>query len=108
PDPLMGAAETDLAAGHPAEARQWLAGLRPEDLNAFQRMRAQLLQAEILLAEERPVEALQSLPLTVELRPVPELAPRAEADRAQVLFRLGDVVGATRTLVAREKLLADP
>jgi outer membrane PBP1 activator LpoA protein len=108
PDSLMSAAETDLAGGHPAEARQWLAGLRPEDLDAFQRMRAQLLQAEILLAEERPVEALQSLPLTVELRPVPELAPRAEADRAQVLFRLGDVVGATRTLVAREKLLTDP
>jgi len=108
PDSLMSAAEADLAGGHPAEARQWMSGVRPEDLNAFQRMRAQLLQAEILLAEARPVEALQSLPLAVELRAVPELAPRAEADRAHVLFRLGDVVGGARTLVAREKLLADP
>ena len=108
PDSLLGAAEADLAGGHPAEARQWLTGLQPDELDAVQRMRAQLLQAEILLAEDRPVEALQSLPLAVELRAVPQLAPRAEADRAQVLFRLGDVVGATRTLVAREKLLADP
>ncbi len=108
PDSVLRAAETDLAGGHPGDARQWLSGLRPEALNPAQRVRAQLLQAEILLAEDRPVEALQALPLAAELRAQPQFAPRAEADRGLVLFRLGDVVGATRTLVAREKLLTDP
>ncbi len=108
PDSVLGAAEADLASGNPGDARQWLSGLRPEQLDPAQRLRAQLLQAEILLAEDRPVEALQALPLTAELRAQPQLAPRAEADRAHILFRLGDAVGATRTLVAREKLLADP
>jgi len=108
PDSVLGAAEADLAGGHPEDARRWLSGLPPEQLDPAQRLRAQLLQAEILLAEDRPVEALQALPLTTELRAQPQLAPRAEADRANVLFRLGDAVGATRTLVAREKLLTDP
>lgn len=108
PDSLMSAAEADLAGGSPADARQWLSGIPPEQMDAAQRLRAQLLQAEILLAKDRPVEALQALPLAVELRAQPQLAPRAEADRAQALFRLGDAVGATRTLVAREKLLTDP
>jgi outer membrane PBP1 activator LpoA protein len=108
PDSVLSAAEADLAGGHPDDARQWLSGLRPEQLDAAQRLRAQLLQAEILLAEDRPVEALQALPLTTELRAQPQLALRAETDRANVLFRLGDAVGATRTLVAREKLLTDP
>ncbi|MGH8443420.1 MAG: penicillin-binding protein activator [Nevskiaceae bacterium] len=108
PDSLLGAAEADLASGQPDDARQWLLGLKPEQLDAAQKARARLLQVEILLAEDRPIEALQMLPLAGELKGMPELALRAEADRAQVLFRLGDVVGATRTLVAREKMLTDP
>jgi len=104
---LLAAAETDLAGGHPGDARQWLLGIRPEQLDEVQRKRVQLLQAEILLAEDRPVEALQALPAAGVLRDPPELALRAEADRAQVLFRMGDAAGATRTLVAREKLLTD-
>jgi len=105
---LLTAAETDLASGHPGDARQWLLGILPDRMTPPQRLRVQLVQAEILLAEGRPVEALQSLPITVELRDQPELALRAEADRAQVLFAMGDAVGAARTLVEREKLLADP
>ncbi|MGQ0586048.1 MAG: penicillin-binding protein activator [Gammaproteobacteria bacterium] len=108
PDSLLGAAEADLAGGHPDDARRWLGSLKPEQLDAPQQARARLLQVEILLAEDRPIEALQLLPLAGELKGMPGLALRAEADRAQVLFRLGDVVGATRTLVAREKLLSDP
>ena len=105
---LMAAAEADLASGDPADARQWLAGLRAETLDPQLRARLRLLQAEILLAEGKAIEALQGLPLATELKAWPELALRAEADRALVLFRIGDTVGATRTLVAREKALADP
>jgi len=105
---LMAAAETDLASGAPDDARQWLTGVRSEALDPAQRARLRLLRAEILLAEDRPIEALQALPLAVELRDWPELMLRGEADRAQVLFRIGDTVGATRMLVAREKALADP
>jgi outer membrane PBP1 activator LpoA protein len=105
---LMAAAEADLAAGDLADARLWLGGLRPEALDAPQRARLRLLQAELLLAEDEPIEALQALPLAAEVRAWPELGLRLEADRAQVLFRIGDIVGATRTLVAREKTLTDP
>lgn len=105
---LLTAAEADLASGHPGDARNWLAGIRPEQMDETQRARTQLIQAEILLAEDRPVEALQALPLQGTLRAPTDLILRAEADRAQILFRMGDAVGATRTLVAREKLTADP
>jgi outer membrane PBP1 activator LpoA protein len=105
---LMAAAEADLAAGDPADARQWLGGLRPDALDPAQRARLRLLRAELLLAEDEPIEALQALPLAAELKAWPELGLRLEADRAQVLFRIGDIVGATRTLVAREKALTDP
>jgi len=105
---LMAAAEADLASGDPADARQWLAGVRPESLDPRQRAQLRLLQAEILLAEGAAIDALQGLPLATELKAWPDLALRAEADRALVLFRIGDTVGATRTLVAREKALADP
>ena len=105
---LMTAAEADLAAGDAGDARQWLAGVRSDALDAPQRARLRLLQAEILLAEQKPIEALQALPIPAELRSWPELALREQADRARVLFRIGDVVSGTRTLVAREKMLADP
>jgi uncharacterized protein len=105
---LMAAAEADLATGEPADARQWLAGIRADSLDSRQRARLRLLQVEILLAEDQPIEALQQLPLALELKAWPELMLRAEADRARVLFRIGDVVGGTRTLVAREKMLGDP
>ena len=105
---LLSAAEADLASGHPGDARNWLMGIRPDQFDEAQRLRAQLLQAEILLAEDKPVEALQMLPVAGALRDHPALGLRAEADRAQALFRMGDAVGATRTLVVREKLLADP
>lgn len=105
---LLAAAEADLAGGHPGDARNWILGIRPDTMNPTQRLRFQLLQAEILLAEDRPVEALQALPPAPLPRDQPELALRAEADRGQILFRMGDAVGATRTLVLREKLLTDP
>lgn len=104
---VMAAAEADLAAGDPADARQWLAAVKQDALEPPQRARLRLLQAEILLAEDEPIEALQALPLASELRAWPELARREEADRARVLFRIGDTVGATRLLVAREKSLSD-
>jgi outer membrane PBP1 activator LpoA protein len=104
---LMVAAETDLASGDPDDARQWLAGLRPEALEPRERARLRLLQAELLLAEGKAIDALQALPLAAEVSAWPDLALRLEADRAQVLFRIGDTVGATRTLVAREKALTD-
>ena len=107
-DALMAAAEADLAAGDAADARQWLAGVRVDTLDARERARLRLLQAEILLAEQRPIEALQALPIPAELTSWPELARREQADRGRVLFRIGDVVGGTRTLVARENMLADP
>jgi hypothetical protein len=105
---LFSAAEADLAAGHPGDARNWVLGIKTDTLDETRRLRLQLLQAEILLAEDNPVEALQMLPAAGAFAAAPELAPRAEADRAQILFRMGDAIGATRTLVAREKLLVDP
>jgi hypothetical protein len=107
-DALMAAAEADLAAGDAADARQWLAGVRVDTLDAHERARLRLLQAEILLAEQKPIDALQALPIPAELKPWPELALREQADRGRVLFRIGDVVGGTRTLVARERMLTDP
>lgn len=106
PDSLLSAAEADLASGHPGDARNWLLGLKPDTLDEAQRLRVRLVQAEIALAEDQPIEALQALPLAEELKAQTVLAKRGEADRAQVLFRMGDAIGATRTLVARDKLLS--
>lgn len=104
---LMGAAEQELTEGHPDAARATLADIAAAQLDAHQRTRLSLLQAEIALAEDKPVLALQALPSAADLKLSP-LASRAEADRAQALFKLGDAIGATQALVARERLLPNP
>src|SRR5689334_15420811 len=96
---LLAAAEADLAAGDPADARQWLAGIKADTLDAAQRARVRVVQAEVLLAEDQAIEALEMLPPPAELRALPELTLRAEAARGRAQFRIGDAVGATRTLV---------
>ncbi len=105
---LLAAAEADLASGDPTDARQWLAGIKADTLDTAQRARVRVVQAEVLIAEGQAIEALEMLPSPAELRDRAELALRGEAVRGRAQFRIGDVVGATRTLVAREKLLTDP
>ena len=105
---LLAAAEADLAAGDPADARQWLAGIKADTLDAAQHAHVRVVQAEVLLAEDQAIEALEMLPPPAELRAMPDLTLRAEAARGRAQFRIGDAVGGTRTLVAREKLLSDP
>jgi len=104
---LLTAAEAALAQGEAADARaQWQA-VAPDRLDAEQQIRYRLVQAELLLAEEKPVEALQVLPTAAEVRK-PALAVRLEGDRAGALFKMGDPIGATRAMVQRERLLEDP
>jgi outer membrane PBP1 activator LpoA protein len=107
PDAAFAAAETALAGGRPDEARAVIAGAGAASLDTAQRVRLVLIQAEIALAEDRPVEALQALPAAGDV-PDPALAIRAEGDRAQALFRTGDAIGAAQALVQREHLMTDP
>lgn len=104
---LLTAAEQELAAGRASAARTTLGDLAPAQLDTRQHLRLALLSAEIALAEDKPVVALQALPTAAELKGSP-FAPRAEADRAQALFRMGDAIGGTQALVQRERLLPDP
>ena len=104
---LLAVAETELAAGDPDDARNVLSGIALDKLDALQKIRYALVQAEILLAEDKPVEALQALPPGAQIRDA-NLAVRAAGDRASALFRMGDAIGATQAMVAREKLLGDP
>lgn len=104
---LMAAAEAELAQGDAAGARARLQGVAPDQLEGTQPLRFQLLQAELLLAEDKPIEALQLLPPPGQVAD-PALAVRLEGDRAGALFRMGDAVGATRSMVRREGLIEDP
>lgn len=103
---LLRAADHEIAEGRADAARAALAGIDVTSLDPLQRTRLALLEAEIALAEDKPVIALQALPSAAELRLSP-LAARAEADRANALYRMGDAIGATQVLVARERLMPD-
>ena len=100
-------AEEQLAGGDLDDARLELKQVPESQLSELQRAYRQILQAELALAEGRPLIALQTLPKPGTLRD-PSLALRAEEDRAQALFRIGDTVGAVQVLLQREKLLSDP
>lgn len=104
---LLSAAEAELARGDADDARAQLQGIAPDGLDPAQQLRYRLVQAELLLAEQKPIEALQLLPPAGELRD-PVFAARVESDRAAALFKMGDAVGATQAMVLRERLLDDP
>lgn len=106
-DALLTSAEQHLAQGQAAEARATLGSLALNRLDANQDLRRQLIQAEVELAQDHPVEALQVLPSSEHIRDQ-LLAVRAEGDRAGALFRMGDAVGATQAMLQRERLLTDP
>lgn len=97
--------EAEAAANNPARAEQLLSTLPSSALDSTQRMRAQILRAEITLARALPEAALRMLPATSA--DVPQFAPRIERLRAQALFATGDAAGAVRALVARERYLRD-
>lgn len=101
------AAETELQRSDTADAAQALAPLAGAPLDALQRIRYQLLHAELALAESKPLVALQVLPPAGQIRDA-SLALRAEQSRAQALFQMGDAVSATQVLVQCERLIADP
>lgn len=103
---LLNAAEAELAQDDARDARTLLLGISAARLTAPQQLRLRLVQAEIALAEDHPVVALQALPAPGQVRE-PALAARVESDRAAALFRMGDAVGATQALVQRERLLPD-
>ena len=100
-------AETELRHNDIEDAAQALAPLADVPLDVTQRLHYQLLQAELALAEEKPLAALQALPPAGQIRDA-TLALRAEQNRAQALFLMGDAVGATQVLVQRERLTSDP
>jgi hypothetical protein len=104
---LLQQAEEELARRDIDDARAALSGVAPAKLTPDQRTRWQVVQAEVALAEDQAVVALQTLPPPGQVRD-PALAARAQAVRAEALFRTGDAVGGTQALVARERLLADP
>lgn len=104
---LLANAEAELAQGDAADARAQLQGVAQDRLEPAQQLRFQLLQAELLLAEDKPIEALQALPAASQVRE-PALAVRLEGARAGALFRMGDSIGAARAMVQRERLLEDP
>jgi outer membrane PBP1 activator LpoA protein len=103
---LLNAAEAELAQGDVEDARAQLQGIAQDRLDAQQQLRLQVVQAEIALALNQPVEALQLLPSATQAQD-PRLALRIEGDRAAALFKMGDPVGGTRTLVQRERWLPD-
>lgn len=100
-------AESEMRRSDPGDAAQALAPLADAPLDPLQRIRYQLLRAELALAEQKPLLALQTLPAAGQIRD-PALALRAEHSRAQALFQMGDAVSATQVLVQREQLSADP
>lgn len=106
-DQQLSAAERELEQSDPEDARAALRGIEPQRLDARQKLRYQLLQADIALTEDKPLVAQQMVPPAESIRDA-ELAIRAEAIRARALFRMGDAVAATEALLRRERLLTDP
>ena len=104
---LLSAAEAELASGAADDARARLRGIAPDGLDPAQQLRYRLVRAEIALAEQRPIEALQLLPPAGEVRDA-AFAARIEGDRAGALFKMDDAVGATQAMLLRERLLDDP
>lgn len=99
-------AERDLAQGDADDAREALDTVAPAQLDARQRAQISVLDAEISLAQDQPLQALQALPPAGEIRE-PALAARIEAARAQALFRLGDPIGGVQAMLARERWLPE-
>jgi uncharacterized protein len=100
-------AERALAAGDARQASVALARLDVSRLDEDQRVLYRVMQSEIALAGAKPLIALQALPARETVRN-PALAARVERARALALFRMGDAVAGTQTLVGREALLTDP
>ena len=105
-DALLAQAEQQLAENRPDNARATISSLAVDRMPPEQILRYQLVQAEIDLAQDHPVEALQKLPAGQIADP--RMTIRAEGDRASALFRMGDAVGATRAMLNRERWLTDP
>lgn len=100
---LLSAAEAAMAGNDAPRAERLLSRIPPGSLETLQLVRLQLVRSEILLARNRPSEALAGLP--ADPSRTAALAPRVEMLRARALFRLGDTPAAVRTLVQRERLL---
>lgn len=98
--------ESRIASGDAIGARYALQSM-PKELNFAQRTRKQILNAELLLLDRKPVQALQALPRAWQVSE-PELAARVERVRAKAFFNSGDAVGAVRTLAELESRLTAP
>lgn len=104
--PGLRAAESRIHDGELGLARVALRKVDKSQLTATQRTYRQILEAELALAEDRPLATLQLLPRQESVGDT-GLAARIEEDRARALFRLGDAIGATEVLRKRGQLLDD-
>lgn len=102
-DAALAAIENRIATGDVAGARSALLAM-PKELDFIQRTRKQICNAELLLLDGKPVQALQALPRTWQITD-PVLSVRIERVRARAYFDSGDGVGAVRTLTTLESQL---
>jgi len=101
------AAQAALKANDAALARKALAGVSAQAVSGSTRLRLDLVQARLDLAENQPHRALQRLPGPGARVPT-ALVPQIWRTRAQALFALGRTLAATRALVQRGKALQSP
>ena len=102
-DSALADIENRIASGDVAGARSALLTM-PKELDFIQRTRKQICNAELLLLDQKPVQALQALPRTWQITD-PALSARIERVRARAYFNSGDVLSAVRTLTTLESQL---
>lgn len=102
--PPLVLAEQAIRAGNEADAQGWLQQIEPAALSPDERLRYEVLQAELHLLRGSPTEALRLMPAPWQTAN-PQLAVWVEQARARVLFGLDDPVRAVQVLVEAERLL---
>ena len=104
----LSAASASLRAGDIVQARRIIAELDAKGLDANQRARMQLLDAEIALSEGNPQQTLQALDNFTQPNLAPGLQAQSHLLRAEAYVLLNDHLTSARERVALESLLSDP
>jgi outer membrane PBP1 activator LpoA protein len=104
----LSAALASLRAGEVEQARQLISGIDAQRLDANQRIKMQLLDAEIALSEGNPQQTLQGLMNLTQ----PNLPPAQQAQihllRAEAHVLLNNHLESARERILLEPLLTDP
>lgn len=104
----LSAASASLRAGDIVQARRIIAEIDAGSLDANQRARMQLLDAEIALSEGNPQQALEALDSLTQAKLAPNLQAQAHLLRAEAYVLLNDHLASARERVLLDPLLSDP